>query len=329
MENQELQALFNKYLERKASAEEVKLLLDHFQLEHETEQLKALIFLELEKPLSDDNIIRINEGSIYSRVEKALAERIDREENKKSYFWPVRIAASVAAVLILIGGYVLWDNSRPVIMKTAYAAYGKILQVQLPDSSKVWLNAGTTIAYPEDFKGSTRTVSIKNGDAFFDVIHDAHKPFVVKTRNTEVTVLGTSFEVSAYEQEKDAKIVVSTGKVGLQLNNHKQPATFLTPGEQAIISNSDQAVRVTKLALSDIAVWRQQKLIFEDQPLEEVLQSLERKYNVQIRIDNKKLLTEKVSMRLNNQPLTDVLTAISFANHFNYEKINDQLIVVK
>lgn len=331
MKNQKLKTLFNRYLEKKASPDEVKLLLDYFHLEKESALLLEMILQEIERYPENDNVISLNEHNIYARVENALNTRIDQEQRTLGIpFWrkPMfRFAASIAAVLLIISSYVLWTNSRPIAIRTVYAGYGKQVQIQLPDSSKVWLNAGTTITYPEAFKGNVRSIVLKNGEAYFDIVHDPLKPFVVKTGEANVTVLGTSFEISTFD--KEAKITVNTGKVGVQLTNLKQPATFVLPGERAIVVKANHAVRKIKVALSDIAAWREQRLIFDNQPLAEVLQSLERKYNVHIEIQNPHLLSEKISMRLNNQPLTDVLTAISFANHFNYTRINEQLIVVK
>jgi len=328
LENQNLITLFTKYLEKTASPDEVKLLLDYFQMEKESGQLRDMIFSQMGQRLANENVVSIYEDNVYKRVADALNERIDSRTILWRRPW-IRIAVSIAAILLIVSGVVLWGNLWPSNMTTAYTSYGKLKEVRLPDNSRAWLDAGTIIEYSNSFAGNTRTVTLKNGEAYFEVIHNAHKPFVVKTNNAEITVLGTSFEVTAYEKDAQTKIAVKTGKVGVQLADHLHPATFLLPGQSAVISNTSLALRVTKKAVADIAVWREQRLIFEDQPLAEVMQSLERKYNVHIRIDNDKLLSETITMRLNNQPLTDVLTAISFANHFNYEIINDQLIVVK
>lgn len=330
LENQDLKVLFKHYVEQTASPKEVMLLLEYFGLEKDNPQLLSMILLEMEQPGIDDNIIGLQDEKLFQRVENALQERI-MEDSKERNSWRrkiYRITAAVAATLLLTSGLLLWNNSRPEVMTTVYAAYGQQGYVQLPDSSKVWLNSGTTLIYPVDFKGDTRTITLKDGEAFFEVVHQNH-PFIIKTHGTNITVLGTSFEITAFEKEKDSKITVSTGKVGVQITGNKQPATFLTPGERADVDKLKQSISKTKVDLADIAVWRQQRLIFEDQPLPEVLQSLERKYNVHITIQNNRLLSERVSMRLGNQPLADVLMAISFSNHFSFRKINEQLVIVK
>ena len=333
MENQELQRLFNLYLEKKASPEEVKILLEHFGINQDSELLHDLILQEIKRPVPEDNIISLQDHKVYERVESALKARIDQEnESQHKRFWQTsvfRAVASVAAVALLISGFILWSNSRPVKMMTVSAAYGKQLQIQLPDSSIMWLSAGSTIVYPEQFKSDRRLVELISGDVFFDVKHNAKKPFIIKAKDVDVTVLGTSFEVNAFEKEKNATITVKTGKVGVVQPSQNQPATFLLPGDRAIINHSSHHLDKVKADTSDIAAWRSGSLIFENQLLGDVMATLDRTYNVKITIANPELLKERVTMRLNHQPLDNIMTAISFSNHFNYQKINEQLIVIR
>ena len=333
MENQELQRLFNLYLEKKALPEEVKILLEHFGIDQDSELLHDLILQEIKRPVPEDNIISLQDHKVYERVESALNARIDHEdEHHHKIFWQTtafRAIASVAAVALLISGYFILSTSSPVKMMTVSAAYGKQIEIQLPDSSNVWLSAGSTIVYPEQFKSDRRLVELISGDVFFDVKHNAKKPFIIKAKDVDVTVLGTSFEVNAFEKEKNATITVKTGKVGVVQPSQNQPATFLLPGDRAIINYASHKLHKLQIDTSDIAAWRNGRLIFENQLLGEVMSELERTYNVTIKIANSELLNERVSMRLNHQPLDNIMTAISFSNHFNYKKINEQLIVIR
>jgi len=105
LENQELHALFNSYLEKTASPEEVKLLLDHFQIEDQGDQLRDMIILEMQQPLKDENVIGLQEAKAYDRVEKALASRIDKAAPKKPSLWRlplIRITAAAAILLLII-----------------------------------------------------------------------------------------------------------------------------------------------------------------------------------------------------------------------------------
>jgi ferric-dicitrate binding protein FerR (iron transport regulator) len=331
LENHELSRLFNLYLERKASPEEVALLLEHFQVKGDEGLLQDLILQQLGKQESDENIIDIKDREMFKRVESGLKSRIDEEQaagyKRRGYISGLRIVAAVAATLLLVTGIALWYISRPVQMITVYAAYGKVLQLRLPDSSRLWLSAGSTIAYPEKFSTKTRSVKVVNGDIFFAVAHEANRAFVIETKGNKISVLGTSFEVDAFDKRQTTNVTVLTGKVGI-VPKGSNDASFLLPGERALINNVSHALQKVKVDTSDIASWRTGQLIFENQPLAEVMQILERTYNVRIEITNSRLLGERITMRLKNQPLADVMSAISFSNHLKFKMINDQLIVV-
>ena len=328
MKNAEnLKHLFERFLEGNSSIEELNQLFDHFKTIDQS-QLRELIRDELDREQNTDNGRDSDRKLKLQQLYQGISSRIDNSP-KHGLIRVLRIAASVAAMLVLGYCLYLWSINRPVEIKTVYAAYGKRIEVHLPDSSKVWLNAGSTLQYPVTFKSDIRSVTLKEGEAFFEVIHNAHQPFIVHARSANVSVLGTSFEISAFEKEKETKIAVSTGKVGVQRFASNRNVTFLLPGDEAVINRTTNTIQKVQIDTADIGAWRNGRLIFEDQPIAEVMESLERKYNVHIEIQNAALLSKRVSMRLNNQPIANVLIALSFSKHFNYKIINEQLIIVK
>lgn len=267
------------------------------------------------------------------RLNKRIAVSVVPLQRKRSIKKALLIAAVIAGIIFLPLAYqyraVINSWFHPLTYKIAMARQGERKILELSDGTKVWLNSGTTLKYPASFDGDTRKITLKSGEAFFEVAHDAHKAFIVNANGADVQVLGTSFEVSAFDQDQEMKVTVSTGKVGVMPAAVHQPATFLLPGDRAIIDRIHHTLHLVHVDTADIAAWRSNRLVFADQPLPEVFASLERKYNVHIQIESNRLFTEKVTMRLNNQPIDNVLTALSFANHFKYQKINAQLIVVK
>ena len=323
-----IKLLYQRFLNKSCSKAELQILFDYFDTVDET-LLKALIMSELE----NEQIEMEHDQYRVQKLQQLYAEISGRinvvdEEQKVIKIRTWRIAVAVAAAIFLAIGYVLFTQPKAIELKTVYAAYGKRLEIVLPDSSLVSLNAGSTLQYPVTFGGNSRTITLKEGEAFFQVKHHANKPFVVHTRGTNINVLGTSFEISAFEKEKNIKVTVSLGKVGILQPSINKTATYLLPGDRATINNKTHNIQKSKVDIDDVAAWRNDRLIFEDQPIDEVMRSLERTYNVHIRIDNQKLLHERVSMRLNHQPLNNVLTAISFSNHLTFSKDKNQLISV-
>jgi transmembrane sensor len=306
-----LRYLYDRFLRQESTTEELQGLFKRFGTADET-LLRSLIRTQLER---EDLPELLPDPAQLDRLYLEITARIQQKKQKKQqYLRALKIAAAMVGALVLLSCYFLLKSTP-----------NRGQEIRLPDGSVAWLDAGTELTYPAHFGGHTRMVILKGGAAFFDVVHKTNQPFIVKTSTAIITVLGTSFAVTAFK-DQTTHVSVKTGLVGVNMVNKKTPARFLSPGQAAIVTTTSSVLTAEPLA--DIAAWREQKLIFNDQPLGEVMESLERKYDVRIVIQNKALLKERITMRLNDQPLKDILTAISFANHFNYE-INDQLVVVK
>jgi transmembrane sensor len=319
--------LFQRYLDGHCTPDELQSLFQYFDSSDELE-LRELIREELENTradVADPKDRRLKLGQLFEGV----SDRISHTTSRTIQLRPWLIAASIAATLFLVAGYFISNTNKPVKMETVFAPYGKRIEVRLPDSSKAWLNSGTTLMYPVAFNSNTRSVILKDGEAFFEVKHDAHKPFIVHTENANINVVGTSFEVSAYKNDPETKVTVETGKVGLLLPASDTPANFLLPGDRETINNVTHEIRLLKIDRSEVAAWRNNRMIFENLLIAEVIHSLERTYNVKIKIENTHLFNERVTMRLNRQPLDNVLTAMGFSHHFTFKKINEQLVIVK
>jgi transmembrane sensor len=330
MKREDLEIAFDQYLAGKASVEQIAQLLDYFHLEKESAILAELILGEMEKPEDDKAYNKQKYKPLFDRVQTALNNQIDQDELKvvpirRRLFY--RLAG--AAILLLGVGLAIWKHqTKPVEMLTVQVPMGQLKQITLSDSSKVWLNAGSIIEYPAKFSGKTRVVTIKEGEAYFEVVHDAQLPFVVKTAVLGVTVLGTSFDVKAFKNEGDIRITVASGKVGVNELNSKVEATYLLPNQQVIFLKSNRKIQTTRVN-AEIGSWRSSRLVFDNEALDRVLNTLERKYKVHFQIQRPELLEETTSMKLDNQPITDVLTVLSFSKHFNYSFSNDSTIVIK
>ncbi|RKR80704.1 FecR family protein [Mucilaginibacter gracilis] len=329
METNELKELFERYIAGRATEDEVNALLQHFHVERDSEALLELIVNEMADTTGIDEATLAERQPVYSRVYNRLQYLIDADERVIVPMWRQTWFRAVAVVIVFVVAgilLVLRNNAQPDMI-AVNVPMGHTLQVTLPDSSKIWLNAGSCLQYPERFIGKTRTVYLK-GQAFFDVVHQAEHPFLIRTSTVAVTVLGTSFEIKAFAQEKDTRITVATGKVGLTITALNKGAVFLLPGQQVIVDNNTKSV-VQHQGINDIAAWRENRLVFDNESLDNVFQALERKYNVHIKVQSPKLLTEITSMKLNNQPLSDVLTALSFSKHFQYQLANDSTVIIK
>jgi transmembrane sensor len=246
-----------------------------------------------------------------------------------------QVAASIALVAGL--GFLAYQYRSVFKNDQAQTKYvvnqtpkGAIHKVVLSDGSIVWLNAGSVLKYPKTFEGKVRKVELVDGQVFFDIKHMDGHPFVVKTSNLNITVLGTSFDVKAYKNEQITKVSVLTGKVGISVQGQgNKPAIMLLPSQQVVLNNvTDNVVKGTTKAAA-IESWRSNVLVFEDEDLNLVFKALERKYNAKINVEDKELLDQHISIKLNAQPLTNILEVLSFTKHFKYEMPNDSTVVIK
>ncbi|WP_140939209.1 FecR family protein [Sphingobacterium lumbrici] len=153
----------------------------------------------------------------------------------------------------------------------------KVVHITLADGTTVWLNAGSTLRFPVAFSGNDRKVSM-TGEGYFEVAHDARKPFKVSKDDMEVTVLGTHFNINTYENEPDIKVTLMEGSVKTTIGNGQ--SAILKPGQQAILQAENFQVKEvdTKMAVD----WKDGWFIFEDDDIESSMRKLERWYNIKV-----------------------------------------------
>lgn len=163
---------------------------------------------------------------------------------------------------------------------TIEAPTGGQWQVILPDQSRVWLNAKSSLTYPTYFSGNERKVELK-GEAYFEVAHNAKMPFKVSSRGQTVEVLGTHFDIMAYDDDEIMKTTLLEGSVKISNNGYSR---ILVPGEQAQVS--DAGTKVTnEIDLEDVMAWKNGYFKFNDN-LENVMRKISRWYNIEIKYAN-------------------------------------------
>ncbi|MGV3504931.1 MAG: FecR domain-containing protein [Adhaeribacter sp.] len=153
-------------------------------------------------------------------------------------------------------------------------------QVMLPDGTQVWLNAGSRLRYPSRFTGGRRQVEL-SGEAYFEVSPDKAMPFRVLSRNQVVQVLGTHFNVSAYENEEAVKTTLLEGAVRISLPQGHQ-SKLLQPGQQAQVGGGSAGIWVQAVEVEKAVAWKNGYFMFEDEDLESIMRQLERWYDVKV-----------------------------------------------
>jgi transmembrane sensor len=255
-----------------------------------------------------------------------------RHEEKRGGKAFSRIAACL--LLLLAGGWAAWYSSQPapvnerepvpLVMKRTQI--GEKLTLKLPDGSRVKLNANSILVFPAVFDQHKRYVKLE-GEALFDVVKDTHRPFTIMSGNVQTRVLGTSFNIRAYEEEPDVTVAVVSGKVSVKGNEIHE--ALLLPNEVSHYHKTDSSLSSTKQDVGDLIAWSRNILIFDEDPAEEVWKKLENWYGVNIIVPKEQVIQGHYSGRYHNESLERVLDGISYASEFVYEIQENKNVIIK
>ncbi|RIH62923.1 DUF4974 domain-containing protein [Mariniphaga sediminis] len=205
---------------------------------------------------------------------------------------------------VIINNDVIEKDTRPSGKKTPemnqlVIPYGKTSKLILPDGTRVQLNAGSRLVYPDFFMDKTREVFLV-GEAFFEVEHDAKHPFVVQTTDIRIRVLGTQFNVSAYPSENIIETVLAEGKVQLEQNNTGMfsETTELEPGQLASFNKTERTTQLKTVDIENYILWKDGLLRFASTDLSRVVKRLERYFNIRIKYNDPFLGGIRISGKL-------------------------------
>lgn len=229
----------------------------------------------------------------------------------------LKIAASMA--LVLISSFLLyWFVFRTSAM--VYQTAGETGHVILPDGSEVWLNERSKLVFQSDFKDA-RSLDL-DGEGFFEVKPNPEKPFVIHTDETQIEVLGTSFNVKAYKEEPQAEVFVVTGKVSFSTRNKSEKVSLL-PGSNGIFNKKDRTLISKNEENLNALMWKEKRLVFKKTPLREVVKTLRNYFKTEIEIKNEVLLDCRFTSSFNNPTLPEVIDVLSLAMNLKVEHQSD------
>ncbi|MBE0653108.1 MAG: FecR domain-containing protein [Bacteroidales bacterium] len=220
----------------------------------------------------------------------------------------------------------LESNKKENALNQVIIPYGKSSKIILADGSHIWLNAGSRLSYPSEFRGNSREIYL-TGEAFFEVSHNPSKPFYVITPEIKIRVIGTSFNVSAYPDEQTVQTVLVSGKVTAGKNKLLAGTIDLVPGERLTYDKSTTDLSKDKVDINNHSSWKDGYLLFNNAPCSHVFLKLERYYNKDIRYEEsfeKASFSGKLVLKDN---LMEVLNNIAFASSLIIEDQNGILYI--
>ena len=305
---------------------DIDLLTRFLTGEATTEEQKAV---HLWKDASAENLTKYNEFvSVWELLDKTsllqgmdidkeweiqrrlnLKEKVDAKDEKErgrviNFTNYLKYAASITIILGL--SYFGYNYFSKTTINTGIT---ETKEISLPDGSQVTLNANSKLIYQRSFNKSDRQVSLK-GEAFFNVKKDALKPFVVKAGNTEVKVLGTSFNVREFGNTKKVEVTVSEGTVSVYEMGNEQKKVIITKGEKAIYNNNLKVVSKQVNEDRNYKAWITRYIVFENDSLSVITKTLGNVYHVEFIIQDPNLNQCTVTTKFDNKNLQTILKVL-------------------
>ncbi len=256
-------------------------------------------------------------------LEKAHAKVMGKLSLQPWYLTLYKYWQQVAAVLLLpllvLSAYFYFRNDAGenyVAYQKITVPFGTYSQINLPDGSVAWLNAGSTLKFPTVFKNGERSVFL-SGEAFFEVESDKENPFIVATDLLKVKATGTAFNVEAYKKEPVAVTMVR-GKVHVQLNNEADKVG-LKPGERLLYGDVNKSFEITETDPYKWYAWKDGNLIFRDDSLSYILKKIGQIYNVDITIRDPEIGMQPYRVTFEKESLPVILELMKLTAPIDYK----------
>ena len=301
--------LLVKHLSGQTSKDENKSIDEWLHKDPENQKT----FLELKdtwKSLEQvKDIMDIDLEEEWIRQKRTIEFKKQPENDKNKYFITWKISRIAAVFLVLITAVSVAYFVSPFFLNNKIITNGTVQSIELPDGTNVTLNANTTFIYPKKFKDNVRKVTLK-GEAFFDVKPDPEKPFIISAKEAAVEVMGTSFNVNAFDQNEDITVVVATGTVALYITSNPSEKLILQQGTMGILNIEDQSLIKRTNTDRNFLAWKTKQIIFENETLNKVVQKLEDVYLTRIIVNNPALNNCRITASFDQQSLQSVIKVI-------------------
>lgn len=334
MENGDpVKKLLQRYVSGRCTPEEYEQVFACLKTPEGTRRLKEIVDAEARKaPDSGATVDPGITGEIYARLRRSIRDRSASAGNTlvrrlRTYGkWTVAAVFTGSLILAAAGAHVLLKRYNTITYTTGSAQKEVIV---LPDHSKVILNSNSSLSYPRNWENRPDREVRLRGEAFFDVTRNEKKPFRVTTSGIQVEVLGTSFNVKSYNEDETIETTLVTGKVEIRRTDKRSPEepVVLKPNQKATYSKTSASMVLDEVKPELYTSWKNGLLIFEDKPFGEIARELERWYGVKIDIRDQASEQCRFTIKIKDEPLTEVLRLFSSTTSADYTIDGKQVVI--
>lgn len=329
--------LILKYFNNRCTEAELNEVVQWIELDSGNADERNLIFDIWKNYHAEDDLLNDDKFSLlFDKIQQKIdADAIIRIEHRKTSIlvftsWLTKVAAVVLIPVLAFLFYTLSERksefrtiaSMAIDSLEVIAPIGSRTVVHLSDGSEVHLNYGSTLKYPQLFYGETRGVEL-TGEGYFAVAHNPDKPFIVKTGNLNIKAVGTEFNVQSYPGDEAISTTLVEGKVLLEKElpgDIIEQLGAMKPG-QHVIYNSKTGVLLSDVGnVNKYIAWKDGKMVFDNEPIEQVAQRLGRMFNVDIQVENA-VKEFKYTVTFVDEPLFQILELLTVATPINYRAL--------
>lgn len=283
--------------------------------------------------VSKDCLAKYDKDAAYAAFKKRVAEASAQPKAKTYRLGWIKYAAAVLLMVVSVG-YLSYKGGQNEIQSSfgdivIATPQGSRTQLSLPDGSKVWLNAGSSISYSQGFGYIDRLVKLV-GEGYFEVAHNEKLPLSVVSENVCVKVLGTKFDFRDYPTDAEVVVSLTEGSVAMCSKKNPDENQLLKPGQRAMVDKTSGRIRVEGYEVANSMKWTNGRLLFDGEPLPDIVKTLERSYNVKITIAdcNLRKLRFYGDFIRQEQTLVEVLDALASTGKLSYERNGKNVTVL-
>lgn len=251
----------------------------------------------------------------------------------------IALTSVAATLLVVIGGMSIMRSESPNVINLAesiaeqrvevYSPAGMISKLTLPDGSKVILNNNSTLSYPVKFSGNERKIEL-DGEAFFEIEKDSLKPFLINTEGMNVRVLGTSFNLKAYEADNETILSLKDGIVQAETTRKGEKEHIkLVPGEQLVVDRLAETLERKKVNINWYTAWVDGRMVYRDETLSRILKDIEQRFDIDIVVQDSCLLKDKYFVSFSHgETVKQMLFLLSYKREWAYTMKNDEQVII-
>jgi len=321
MDNSNLSKIIKRYLSGRFPQETEERVQRWIIADKDTEEKEEASF-EYWNEL--DTEVNANTYSALKRVNRKIGYSERQTVHIPFYKKTLQIAAVLIPLLLITGGYFYYTQNKLIEITVAY---GDTRHLFLPDSSEIWINSGSNIKYPKSFTDNQRLVYLE-GETYFSVKKDQAKPFIVKTEQLSVKVLGTKFNVKAYSDDENITTTLTSGKV--EVSTQSREKQILKPNEQLTYNIKTSVMNIENISPAETEAWLTGQILFINSSFQDIKQTLERHFNITIddrtNIPASRLYTAKF---LKGETLDEILHVLKDVIGFTYQQQGTHIILNK